>query len=107
MKFANISCVSSLSAIAIVVLSGCANNSTPAASASVAVNQATTLYCAKDRAYATATDHVCNWASSVAAACRDNEPLQSLPKSSVIGDPTTASRCSNGEWLVQITRKAG
>jgi hypothetical protein len=65
----------------------------------------TERYCYRERLSTAGAELSCNWAESVAEACRDNTQTSKIPVSAVAEPPKKASRCANGEWLVQVTLK--
>ena len=90
-------------AISITTLAACA----PAEVRNGATAQAAgpgAQYCAKNRLATQGEKLTCNWAASKADACRFQN-LASLDKAAVASEPTSAGRCDNGEWLVQVTTK--
>lgn len=63
-----------------------------------------TQFCWKDRLMTQGEKLSCNWAASKSDACRFLN-LSDIEKASVVSEPTSAGRCENGEWLVQVTTK--
>jgi hypothetical protein len=99
----------SLCAAALVTLLGaCAttesNTSQNSASTSASASSGA-KFCHKERYYVTRNEMVCNWATSAADACRDNLPSSRIAQTAVTSEPTNASRCDNGQWLIQVTMK--
>ncbi len=62
------------------------------------------LYCWKDKLYTSGDNLVCNWTEDVKDACRPGL-VSNIAKNSIVGEPANAKRCSNGEWLVRVTKK--
>ena len=91
-----------LALASVLFLSACATANVPRDTPRA---QATgTHYCWKERLATEGDALVCNWARSVAEACRSNE-WSRLGKATVAGDPRPGPRCENGEWLVVVTAK--
>lgn len=88
----------------LALLAACAG--APAQRTTVASSPpAGTQYCWKERLSAERDGYFCNWASSVADACRSTD-FRAVPRGAVASGPSDARRrCDNGEWLVQITTK--
>jgi hypothetical protein len=92
-----------VAAVPVVLLSACAPAARTTADASGAAG--TTLYCWKDRVATSGDTLVCNWDSNVADACKSTYS-SAIRKESVASGPQDAGRrCSNGQWLVQVTTK--
>jgi hypothetical protein len=93
----------------IALLSACANTnmSTGAGSAAapLAAASAGAMYCYKDRLYSAGGNLNCNWAASTREACSGNTQASSIASSATTGAPVDSNRCSNGNWLVQVTMK--
>jgi hypothetical protein len=64
-----------------------------------------TYFCWKERLNTAGDALVCNWESSVGDACRAARLTTPLAKGSVATGPKDAGRCTNGQWLVQVTTK--
>jgi hypothetical protein len=62
-------------------------------------------YCFKERLYTAGGEMSCNWATSVAEACRDFNETSRVATAAMIEVPKKSTRCANGEWLVQVTLK--
>jgi len=89
--------------IPLVLLAGCA--SAPSATNGAQAQAATgSYYCWKNKLETGGDKLVCNWARSAADACRSIEVV-TVNKSAVSSGPKEAGRCTNGEWLVQVTTK--
>jgi hypothetical protein len=93
-----------VAAFLIVPLAGCAaaDGSKPAARA--ASMAAGTYFCWKDKLNPQGDALVCNWEGSVGDACKSGYS-SSLARSAISTGPSDAGRCSNGQWLVQVTTK--
>jgi hypothetical protein len=93
-----------VAACLIVPLAGCAAGDGARTSARAPDRAAGTYFCWKDKLNPEGEALVCNWEGSVAEACKSGYST-SLAKSSVAAGPKDAGRCSNGQWLVQVTTK--
>lgn len=92
-----------IAAISLTALAACA----PAEVRNGATAQAAgsgPQYCWKNRLTTHGEKLSCNWAASKSDACRFLN-LSDIEKASVSSEPTSAGRCENGEWLVQVTTK--
>lgn len=92
-----------IAAISITALAACA----PAEVRNGATAQAAgsgPQYCWKNKLMTHGEKLSCNWAASKADACRF-QTVSLIDKGSVVSEPTSAGRCENGEWLVQVTTK--
>ncbi len=89
-----------LVAAPLAVLAACGGM--PTASTSGAIAPMSTQYCQRDRLATEGDALVCNWASSVSAAC-ETTGATSVRKSTVAKGPSNAGRCSNGQWLVSVS----
>lgn len=90
-----------LAVIPFVLFAGCASVEKASNGAKAATGGS--HYCWKNKLATEGDNLVCNWADSVADACRSTHST-SMSKGSV-GAPKDAGRCANGEWLVQVTTK--
>lgn len=97
MKIALIACAP------LVLLAACANVQTATADAG-GTPASGTMYCWKDKLDVAADKLTCNWSASAREACESTYP-SALPKSKMAGEPQKGSRCSNGQWLVQVQVK--
>jgi Flp pilus assembly protein TadD len=87
-------------------LAGCAtadgsSRATPGAQATASGS----YYCWKDRLNTQGDQLLCNWEQSAGDACRSSAIVTPLAKGSVASGPKDAGRCTNGQWLVQVTTK--
>lgn len=62
------------------------------------------LYCWKSKLYASENDLTCNWADNAIEACKGN-PTSNVSKVAIAAEPVDATRCENGQRLVQVTKK--
>jgi hypothetical protein len=89
-----------LLAAPLAVLAACGGM--PTASTSGAIAPMSTQYCQRDRLATEGDALVCNWSSSVSAACESTNPT-TVRKSTVAKGPANAGRCTNGQWLLSVT----
>jgi hypothetical protein len=83
----------------LVILAACAG--TPMAGAQGAAGPMATQYCQRDRLATEGDALVCNWSSSVSAAC-ESTSASSVRKSTVAKGPANAGRCNNGQGVVSV-----
>jgi hypothetical protein len=88
----------------IVPLAGCAAADGSRTSARATTVAAGTYFCWKDKLNAQGDALVCNWEGTEADACKSSYST-SLAKISVSTGPKDAGRCTNGQWLVEVTTK--
>jgi hypothetical protein len=93
-----------VAAFLIVPLAGCATADGAKSGTRAQTIAAGTYFCWKDRLNSEGEALVCNWEGSVADACKSSYST-SLAKGSVATGPKDAGRCTNGQWLVQVTTK--
>lgn len=85
------------------LLAACAGTGTVAPqSAAVSSNS---KFCHQDRLHKVDNQLECNWVDSAAEACRGSSPVSRIAVSAAAGEPVRASRCSSGQWLVQVATR--
>ncbi|MBL8524900.1 MAG: hypothetical protein JNN20_14515 [Betaproteobacteria bacterium] len=85
------------------LLAACAGTGTAAPETAVA--SAGNKFCHQDRLHKVNNQFECNWVDSAAEACRGSSPVSRIAVSAAGGEPVRASRCSSGQWLVQVAAK--
>jgi predicted small secreted protein len=95
-----------LAAVPMLVLAGCATTQKAGGDAPVAASAgaAGTYYCWKGRYVNDGGRLGCNWAASVADACK-YDTYSVLTSRGAATEPQSAGRCANGEWLVMVTTR--
>jgi hypothetical protein len=93
-----------LAAAPLILLAACATPDKASNSGPATVAGSGTYYCWKDRLTTEGERLGCNWAPTVADACRFNE-FNYVDKKATAGEPEKAGRCQNGEWLMKVTTK--
>ncbi len=96
--------LTSIAFASLTLLSACATIETSTQGGIAKSSDASTMYCWKARLQTSADSYSCNWADSAKVAC-DQSGRTNVSKSAVVGEPTDANRCENGQWLVQISKK--
>ena len=93
-----------LSAVASLVLAGCAatNGASPATAAASPAGGV--QYCSADRLERASDSLTCNWAKSAKEAC-DSRARVTVKAASVSEGPSRGGMCSNGDRLVYVTMK--
>jgi hypothetical protein len=93
-----------VAAFLIVPVAGCATADGSKSAARAQTLAAGTYFCWKDKLNPEGDALVCNWEGSVGDACKSGYS-SSLAKSAITAGPKDAGRCSNGQWLVEVTTK--
>ena len=96
--------VISIALASFTLLAACATVETSTQSGSAKSSDASTMYCWKSRLQTSGDNYSCNWADSTKVAC-DQSGRTNVSKSAVVGEPTDANRCENGQWLVRVSKK--
>jgi hypothetical protein len=91
-------------AFVIVPLAGCATADGARTSTRAQAMAAGTYFCWKEKLNPEGDALVCNWEGSTSDACKSSSSSP-LARGSIATGPKDAGRCSNGQWLVQVTTK--
>ncbi len=92
-----------LALASLALASACASVS-PSQTAAASAPAAGKQYCWKHRLVVNEGAFACNWAPSVAEACRFDETVY-IAQKAVEAEPRDAGRCANGQWLVSVTTR--
>ncbi len=90
---------------ALFLLSSCATVGTTGGGQAVQAKSGASYYCWKNRLTDDGGKLMCNWEDSVSAACSGGISSIPMEKGAVGSGPKDAGRCTNGQWLVQVTTR--
>ena len=96
--------LTSIALASCALLSACTTIETSMQGGATRASDAPTMYCWKARLQSSGDHYSCNWADSAKNAC-DQSGRSNVNKNAVVGEPTDANRCENGQWLVQVSKK--
>lgn len=94
-----------MSALASLVLAGCAATNGGGQATTAAAPASGVAYCSADRLERAADSLTCNWAKTAKEACDNNRARVTVRSASVAEGPSKGGMCSNGDRLVYVTMK--